>query len=128
MPKRRQPPAAAAAAAKRPRAVATAAVDDQPAAAAAAAVNLDPVLAPRMQAHECEICNEPLQISEAAGAGGAADALRSRLPRQLPCGHSWCTGCIQKQLDANGGSVGMQVGTNCDLVERRSGAVLPIVD
>ena len=92
---------------------------DQPAAAsassAAAAVFLSRLLPARAEVAECDICNEPLDSSEAAAAGAAA----SRLPRLLPCGHSWCTGCIQKQLDASGGSAGMHVGTNCEQAEAR---------
>ena len=78
---------------------------DQPAAAAAsydaAAVFMSRLLPARAEAAECDICNETLEGSEAAGAAAA----ESRLPRMLPCGHSWCTSCIQKSLDANGGSV-----------------------
>ena len=78
---------------------------DQPAAAAAssaaAAVFLSRMLPARSEAAECDICNEALESAEAAGAVAA----ESRLPRMLPCGHSWCTSCIQKSLDANGGSV-----------------------
>jgi hypothetical protein len=68
----------------------------------AAAVFMSRLLPARAEVAECDICNEPLESREAAGAAAAA----SRLPRLLPCGHSWCTGCIQKGLDANGGSVG----------------------
>jgi len=61
---------------------------------AAAAVFMSRLLPARAEVAECDICNEALESSDAAAGGGAADALRSRLPRLLPCGHSWCTGCI----------------------------------
>ena len=77
-----------------------------PAAAAAPSNTTAVFMSPaRAEVAECDICNEALESSEAAAGDGVADALRSRLPRLLPCGHSWCTGCIQKGLDANGGSV-----------------------
>ena len=53
-------------------------------------------LAPR-----CDVCHESLD----GGWAAAAAAADSRMPRMLPCGHSWCTSCIQKGLDANGGLV-----------------------
>ena len=101
--------AAAAAAAERKADSAMSDADHSAAAAApsaAAAVFLSRLLPARAEAAECDICNEPLESREAAGAGAAA----SRLPRQLPCGHSWCTSCIQKGLDANGGSVDNRLG------------------
>ena len=79
--------------------------DDQPDATsassdvAAVSLQLSRLLPARAEVAECDICNETLESSEAAGAAAA----ESRLPRMLPCGHSWCTSCIQKGLDANGG-------------------------
>ena len=109
------PPAAAPSAAAAAAAAAERAEDgemkdaDQPAAASAssdaAAVFLSRMLPARSESAECDICNETLQSAEAAGAAAA----ESRLPRLLPCGHSWCTKCIQKSLDANGGSVDSRI-------------------
>ena len=96
---------------KRPRAAEATDDDDEQedAAAESTPVHTSDVHVTCAQATECEICDEALESSEAAGAGAAA-ALRSRLPRLLPCGHSLCTSCIQKGLDTNRGSVGLRAG------------------
>ena len=63
------------------------------------AVSLPRQLSVRSDAPRCDVCHESLDGGWPAAAG-AAD---SRMPRMLPCGHSWCTSCIQKSLDANRG-------------------------
>ena len=104
--------AAAASPAKRPRVEAAAAAASGSAAAAApsaSSASSRSILPPSPDRMACSICMEALESSAKGGAESA-----SRVPRSLPCGHSCCTGCIQKGLDANGGSVGMRVGTKCE--------------
>ena len=67
---------------------------------ATAAFFMSRMLPARVEPPECDICSEPLECSEPAGAA----AKDSRLPRLLPCGHSYCTRCVQGSLDINGGS------------------------
>jgi len=57
------------------------------------------LLPPRADLPECELCRLPLQSADeqsglSAGAG--------RLPRLLPCGHCYCSKCIEKMLQRSG--------------------------
>ena len=51
-------------------------------------------LPPRADLPECELCRLPLQSAE---SGGSAE-VPGRLPRLLPCGHCYCSKCIEMML------------------------------
>jgi len=76
--------------------------DDKENQSAAAAASASPassscLLPPRADLPECELCRLPLQSADSGAAEGDG-----RLPRLLPCGHCYCSKCIEQMLQRSG--------------------------
>jgi len=66
------------------------------AAASSAAAAASRLLPPRADLPECDLCRLPLQ--SAAGRSGRSAEGAGRVPRMLPCGHCYCSKCIETML------------------------------
>lgn len=103
---------AAAPAAKRPRSAAVpvgAAAAPKSGSGSASGSAASVTLPPRLERMACSICMEALESDEKDGPESS-----SRVPRSLPCGHSFCSKCIHERLQrAEGGSVELKHMQEC---------------